>query len=61
MPPRAGVLELLGPWQLERVGRVLLGRGRRRGEQAGGDEGEQPSRADHDILPRLAPLVWTLE
>jgi hypothetical protein len=60
VPPRAGVLELLGPG-LERVGRVLLGRSRRRGKQAGGDDGEQPSPAEHEILPRLAPLVWTLE
>jgi hypothetical protein len=58
VPLGTGVPELLGPRELERVGRVLLSRGWRGGEQAGGDDGEQPSPADHEVLPRLAPLVW---
>jgi hypothetical protein len=50
-------LESFGPAELEGVGRAVLGHRRRRGEQCGGDDGEQRSSADHEILPRLAPLV----
>jgi hypothetical protein len=54
-------LESFGPAELEGVGRAVLGHRRRRAEQSGGDDGEQRNSADHEILPRLAPLVWTLE
>jgi hypothetical protein len=60
-PLLAGVLESFGPAQLEGIGRAVLGHRRCRGEQSGSDDGEQRNSADHEILPRLAPLVWTLE
>jgi hypothetical protein len=52
------VLEMLVARLAERVRRVGLGRGGRRGDQAGAEKGEQPNPAGHNaILPRLSPLV----
>jgi hypothetical protein len=52
------VLKSLVAGLAERVRRVGLGHGGRRGDQAGAEKGEQPSPAGHSaILPRLSPLV----